>query len=439
MGRGFGGDRVMTRSVVSSLAVSLLLGSAAPAFADDGGGAPGIRSEQEAAVQRISPRRLKEAVDFLASDELGGRIPGSDGHRRARDYIRDRLVEIGLEPRGRDGFFQTFPEAAIRGRFQRTRDGQVVPNADHESCNVIGLLRGSDPVLSKQYVLYMAHYDHLGLNERGDVFNGAFDNAGGVAVGLEVARVLSREGARPRRSILFVFSDSEESGLSGARTWIEDPTLPREDLVMMISGDPLGRRTLPDYGAIIVSGLERSPDLLDFFRRTTGFADGTDVAFVHRDIIPIFHSDQDRFHAAGIPGMWFVNPGFSFYHQRGDDPATIDYRILEADARYIARSMLLVGDSDRRFAYQGPPPMTATTGRDARVVLGGLLRSPHLTDAERAKGERLLAGIDKMIEADDPDVLPGGKAFFFEAVGFLFELSRAHPGEIPPPWPARLF
>ncbi len=431
------------RAILSSLAIGGLAATIALAFSASGAtllvaaADPGHRfsASEEAAIAAISARRMKTMVDFLAADELGGRIPGSPGHTKAREYLRDLMAEIGLEPAGQDGsYFHTFRDASLRGKFQLDEDGKVVPHANDTGWNVAGLLRGSDPELAKEVIVFMGHYDHLGVSRTGKVFNGAFDNATGAVACIESARVLKEHGAAPKRSILFLITDGEEGGLRGARAWLEDPTWPLADVVLGISADPLGRPILPDYDAIVISGLERSPALLKLWRQTTAFAK-QDVAFVHRGIIPIFASDQDRFHRKKIPAMWFNNPGFSFYHTPEDDAETIDYGVLLDDVRYITRSMLLVGNTSERFAYEGPPPMDAQTGRDATVILEGMLKSEHLTPEERANAEDMLATLRKVIEAGTIDVIPNPQAFFRRNVTFLFQAARRHPGAIPPPWP----
>jgi hypothetical protein len=394
-----------------------------------------LTAKQQAAVEKISPRRMKEVIDFLAADEQGGRIPGSEGHRRSREMICKMLKSSGIVPMGHDGsYYHTYKETPIKNRYQRNADGKIVPNDNRKGYNIVGLLKGSDPKLAGDYIVYVAHYDHLGVNSEGKVFNGAFDNASGVAVGLEVAQVLAENDAAPKRSILFLFSDNEESGLKGAQAWLKDPTVPLDKIVMAISADPLGRPIMPDYPAISVMGLERSPELLKFWRQTTKFA-SADIGFVHRSVIPLFSSDQDRFHKFGIPAMWFVNPGMGFYHQTNDNADTIDYRLLLDDARYIASSMLLVGNTDQRFKYVGKPEMDTQTGQDARVILAGVLGSKQLTADERKIGQRLLTKLDKMIVESKGKKMTVSKLYYFQVVTFFFAISRNHPGEIPPPFP----
>jgi Zn-dependent M28 family amino/carboxypeptidase len=90
-----------------------------------------------------------------------------------------------------------------------------------QSANVLGLLRGSDPVLRDEVVIYTAHHDHLGIgtpNEHGDeIYNGAMDNASGVAQVLAIARALLALPEAPRRSVLFALVGAEEQGLLGSK------------------------------------------------------------------------------------------------------------------------------------------------------------------------------------------------------------------------------
>jgi acetylornithine deacetylase/succinyl-diaminopimelate desuccinylase-like protein len=256
------------------LAPILLVGWSIPVLAEEtpAGAAAVLPARFEDAARSVSAHRLKEAIDFLAAPGRGGRIPGSPGHREARDWVRTQMAEIGLEPLGKDGdFLFPYPSAPAAGRFQRNADGAIVPNANQTGYDVIGRLRGTDETAAKEHIVLLAHYDHLGVTPEGVAFAGAFDNAAGVAALIEAARAL--EGAPPRRSILFLVTDDEENGLRGARAWLEGPTVPLDQVVLAISADPLGRRVVPDYGAVVLAGAERSPELLAFWRGTTGFAE----------------------------------------------------------------------------------------------------------------------------------------------------------------------
>ena len=115
-----------------------------------------------------------------------------------------------------------------------------------ESENVVGIVRGRDPVLRDQFVAFSSHWDHLGIGPAVDgdsIYNGALDNASGVADLLAVARV-AQQSPRPRRSLLFVFVTAEESGLLGSEFFGQNPTAPPDKIVANINvdgGNILGR------------------------------------------------------------------------------------------------------------------------------------------------------------------------------------------------------
>src|SRR4029453_16225679 len=104
----------------------------------------------------------------------------------------------------------------------------------------VGLLEGSDPALRSTCLVYSAHLDHVGLGPQssGDrIHNGAYDNALGSAVVLEVARGLAGREKRPRRSVLFLFVTAEERGLLGSEYFAANPTVPRGALVANVNVD----------------------------------------------------------------------------------------------------------------------------------------------------------------------------------------------------------
>jgi Zn-dependent M28 family amino/carboxypeptidase len=109
-----------------------------------------------------------------------------------------------------------------------------------ESANVIAKLPGSDPALKDQYVVLSAHADHLGIGEpiNGDrIYNGAMDNASGVAVVLDVASSLKAQAERLHRSILFVIVTAEEKGLLGSKYFAAHPTVPRKSIIADVNID----------------------------------------------------------------------------------------------------------------------------------------------------------------------------------------------------------
>ena len=132
---------------------------------------------------------------------------------------------------------------------------------DFTSPNVIGLLPGSDPRLSREHIVLMGHLDHLGLDKAAkpgedNVYNGALDNAAGVATTIEAAREFAESGKAPRRSVLFVAVTGEEYGLLGAGYLAAHPTVPADSIVGLVNLDmPL---LLYDFTDVVAFGAEHS-------------------------------------------------------------------------------------------------------------------------------------------------------------------------------------
>ncbi len=113
-------------------------------------------------------------------------------------------------------------------------------HTDIETYNVIGMIPGSDPVLKNEYVVHTAHLDHIGIGKpvNGDsIYNGAHDNASGVASLLEIARLYKKSGVKPKRSILITMVSAEESGLLGSAYFASHPSIPKSAIVANINTD----------------------------------------------------------------------------------------------------------------------------------------------------------------------------------------------------------
>lgn len=171
-----------------------------------------------------------------------------------------------------------------------------------QSPNVIGLLRGSDPKLADEYLVYSAHLDHVGILEgEGDdsIYNGAYDNAMGVALMIEAARALA--AVKPARSILFVALTGEERGLLGSEYFAEYPTVPRDAIVANINIDmPLFLYPIAD---LIAFGAQHSSLALPAEAAAT--AEGFTLAPDPKPEENFFvRSDQYSFVRKGIPALY---------------------------------------------------------------------------------------------------------------------------------------
>jgi len=176
------------------------------------------------------------------------------------------------------------------------------------SGNVVGILRGSDPKLRDEYVIYTAHLDHLGIGVPIDgdpLYNGALDNASGVASVLEVARAFAAQPERPRRSILFVFVTGEERGLLGSDYYAHNPTVPVSSMVANINIDMLvPQRHLYDVNSL---GLDHST-LGGHVRAAAAALRITVSGDPNPKQMSFIRSDQYSFVKLGIPAM-YIGPG----------------------------------------------------------------------------------------------------------------------------------
>ncbi|MBF5045011.1 M20/M25/M40 family metallo-hydrolase [Aggregicoccus sp. 17bor-14] len=187
----------------------------------------------------------------------------------------------------------------------RVRAELAFDTAPVQAHNVVGVLPGSDPALAQEYVVLSAHLDHVGVGEpvKGDrIYNGAMDNASGVAAVLEVARALHAQGTAPKRSVLFLLVTGEEKGLMGSKFFAAHPTVPKGALVADLNLDmflPLFPLThLTAYGAdesTLAEPLKRIAEARGV--KLTPDPEPNRMAFVR--------SDQYSFIRAGIPALAF--------------------------------------------------------------------------------------------------------------------------------------
>ena len=182
---------------------------------------------------------------------------------------------------------------------------------DIQSANIAGLLTGSDPGLSKEYVVVTAHYDHIGIcrpeGVADRICNGALDNALGVAAMLDVARRLSQASTRPARSVLFLAVGAEEEGLLGSSYFAEYPTVPADAIIANINMD--GGFPFYQFSDVIAFGAEHSElgDILADAIAPLGLTVAPDP-FPEENIFT--RSDQYSFVKKGVPALFLYN-GFT--------------------------------------------------------------------------------------------------------------------------------
>jgi hypothetical protein len=240
---------------------------------------------------------------------------------------------------------------------------------DHEtiaSPNVVGVLRGSDPELADEYVIYTAHLDHVGTGVavNGDtIYNGMYDNAMGSSILIETARAFAAMPEPPKRSILFIALTGEERGLVGSEYYAQYPTVPSDAIVANVNLDmPLLLFPLSD---VIAFGAEHS-SLENVIEDAVAHEDFALTPDPMPEEVLFIRSDQYSFVKQGVPSVFLV-PGFTaadpdiegdklwreflqtHYHQPSDDLSRpVDWPSAVRFARANVRIGYAVAEDERR-------------------------------------------------------------------------------------------
>lgn len=268
---------------------------------------------QIAVAQHADERIISKHIHKLASDKMKGRGTGSKELDKAARYIERHFKKYGLTPMGTERFKQPFIAKVRR---------VVVADSLRKANNIIGFLDNN----ASHTIVIGAHYDHLGLGKQGSstdsqpegkIHNGADDNASGVAGLLELARHFSQNNDTEPYNFLFIAFSAEELGLLGSRHFVENPTIPLEDIHFMLNMDMIGRYD-PERG-VGIGGYGTSLSWPEIFESVE-----TSIKFF-TDNAGKGGSDHHSFYMKGIPVLFFHTGGHEDYHAPGDDPDKIDY------------------------------------------------------------------------------------------------------------------
>jgi len=207
--------------------------------------------------------------------------------------------------------------------------------------NVFGIIEGSDPELKDEVVIYVAHFDHVGTDGKGGVYNGADDNASGTTALIEIAEAFMKEGKRPKRSIGILWVSGEEIGLYRSKYFADNPLIPVENIAAVINLDMVGRtRTAEDAesdrsgltilggDSVKVIGGMQSTVLMDISKLTLDEM-GLIGNYRYNDLNDperyFFRSDHISFARKDIPVLFYSTGTHRDYHKVTDEEQLIDY------------------------------------------------------------------------------------------------------------------
>lgn len=266
----------------------------------------------------VGPDQLLEDIRILSADDMEGRRVDTPGSAKARAYLVQRLEEIGVEPARGDTYEQ---------QFIFTREGQAF-----NGVNLLAKVEGASR--SRKTLVVMAHYDHVGVID-GQVFNGADDNASGVAALLAVAQAFVADP--PRHDVLFALVDAEEGGMRGSRVLVSDPPVRLSEIALAVNFDMLSRS---DRNELYTAGASHFPWMkprlealaatapvsLKLGHDTPAWGEGQDWTL---------ESDHGAFHEKGVPWVYFGVEDHPDYHSPNDDFATIPQDFFRRSAQTV--------------------------------------------------------------------------------------------------------
>lgn len=280
----------------------------------------------------FAPAQIESHIRVLAADSMQGRATGSEGERMAADYILRQFSKAGLKPAGDKGTWLqefSFGTGTTHDKGRKGTANNVIAWLDNQA---------------KLTLVIGAHYDHLGdgsdghslaPNEKGEIHNGADDNASGVAGLIELARYYAGNGEREKFNFVFVAFSGEEMGLLGSDWFINHTPIPLEEISGMLNMDMIGRLD-PKKPVLTVSGTGTAPEWENLLKPFSSA-----VMQIQTDSAGLGPSDHASFYKKGIPALHFFTGSHSDYHKPSDDIQKINFQGIEAVL------MVMVGLVDR--------------------------------------------------------------------------------------------
>ena len=312
---------------------------------------------------------MRQAVEYLASQQLGGRYPGTAGDTLASEFIAKKLHSLKLKP--------VVKGKKYKGYYNDFTYGKDVQRTTH---NILAVIPGTDKQLKHEYIVVGSHYDHLGMGGQGSgsrrpdtlgVHPGADDNASGDAVVLELAKHFKK--ARQPRSIIIAFFGAEEQGLVGSKNFLEwmkkedsqRKNLPinKKDIVAMVNLDMVGR--MRDH-ALSVSGTGTSSSFKALAEQVA------EEQNLHVTCVPDGYgpSDQASFVAVDIPVLFLTTGGHMEYHTPADVPSTLNYDGMQQTLDYTKEIVTRLAAMTQTPDYISVPSSNTMKHAKFKVTLG---------------------------------------------------------------------
>ncbi len=285
-------------------------------------------------VTEINPQDIQTHISYLAQDSLRGRQAGTPGEAIAARYIADYFKTFGLKPAGEDStYYQPFTINMANLSNPHSQDTSASADDERIARNVLAMVEGTEH--PEQYIAIGAHYDHLGMGEFGSLYtrddpqihNGADDNASGTSGILELAQYFAENP--PQKSIIFMAFSGEEMGLLGSQHFVDNPTVPLENIEAMINMDMIGR--LSD-GKLLIFGTGTTDRWSDIITQAN-----TDSLTIQTQPDGTGASDHTSFYNKQIPVLHYFTDTHADYHRPSDDASYINFEGTDTVVEHVRR------------------------------------------------------------------------------------------------------
>ncbi|WP_116523869.1 M28 family metallopeptidase [Seonamhaeicola aphaedonensis] len=293
----------------------------------------------------ITASELKTHLYTFSSDKFEGRKAGEKGHVLAANFLKTYYQNESIESAyGGNNYFQTIPS-------------EFLSNKAKDTDNVLAFIEGSEK--PDEIVVISAHLDHLGIEDDGQINNGADDDGSGTVALMEMAqafKLAKNDGFGPKRSILFLHFTAEELGKKGSAFYTEYPVFPLENTVANLNIDMIGRVDdlhLENKNYIYLIGSDRLSKELHYISEKINnqyFKINLDYRYNIKGESHNYYTRSDHYNFAkkDVPVIFYFNGEHDDYHRPTDTPDKIDYPLLQKRTQLVFATAWQIANQEHR-------------------------------------------------------------------------------------------
>jgi hypothetical protein len=297
----------------------------------------------------VKPDELREWINYLASDEMRGRRNGSPEMVKAANWLTREFKEIGLDP--------VFGNGSLQQDYSYVSRQQTVNER-----NIIGMIKGNDPLLKDQYIIISAHFDHVGVRKGNDpdsVYNGADDNAAGTSTLLGIAKTIKAKGMKPGRSVIFAAFSGEEAGMKGSRFFVANPPVLLTKIYVDLNFEMTGHSEFFGKKRYYMSGCKFSnlDEIIGQYNKQSDWIliDTIPIAnmlFSASDNIAFSRILTDQNVSQGIPSGTFATATTpSYLHKPQDEAKLFDYENMADLVSYFSNLVIWLSRNKEEIIF----------------------------------------------------------------------------------------